>query len=520
MTTNLITQNLVENKEGIYLASHSKKIWEGNKDLIIRSKFYKNEVNKLLYLLEDDLCYGIIKLKQPYKINFKEFKNLENRHTITDEERKKWWPHKEVLFAYSFSKVIMFEEPKDIKIPHGSSGTFVKEFEFLNSEEELIKDIASYNPLKANNLQLVDDFNIAMSWYSTKKSGGYIKHSIEDIKNLSSTIYEEIKKRIEGKKMDYDFKSVAFTPLTRELFESVSKTIICNSQVLNTDFISVIVKSFGHKQIKNFSKVDDAVKYMFDNSSKYALEKKYGGYECILIKEGSKIKIFSNTNMDITKKFKTVVAQASQLSQKSLILHGELVYNNNGKSDIENYILGKHKLNDTKINLQVYDLSYFDEDITDKLWNERKQLLHSLNFTNNIKEVHSILIDDKESAKKAINLLSNIKGSDGAIIKNHMGKYNEEIIRVLKKQETTTESTKEVLGEEQGIKVEGPDKQGEEVKDFKEWDKKDEVKTENADTTQNTPGIPAVQGKEIGSEKKKKIIKKMNREQLICLEEN
>jgi hypothetical protein len=117
--------------------------------------------------------------------------------------------------------VTMFDEPKKINISKRGSFSFIKEFEFVH--KELIKDISSYNPNKINKTQLADDWRIVMARYSTKKTGGVLKHSIEDIINIAGIIYREIIKRVKAGKMKHKFKPDKMTALSRELYNIVSK---------------------------------------------------------------------------------------------------------------------------------------------------------------------------------------------------------------------------------------------------------------------------------------------------------
>ena len=527
----MITQSLIETREGAYLVSpHAKLIWEGKKNLIVKSRLFRSEINKLLYLLEDNLCYGIIKLKYPDKIDLKKFKELEKVHLISEEERKKWWPNKEILFAYKFDKVTMFENPKKVEIPRGVQ-TFVKDFEFLNIEA-LIKDIGMYNPDKVNNKQLADDWRIVCAWYSTKKSGGNLKHSIEDIINLAGIIYREIVRRVKAGKMKHKFQPEKMSPLAKELYYIVikSKTGIKMNKIdlgnpslleqfkdktIIKDFISVIgsvaeqnrnhkphdmdllirmsnptnflrraietriCKDLGfsddlhfvwgdsegphdtfiplydlrlsrirplkrvemHEEVikeeklselssffpmkprKRFYQVDEAVDYMFKTGQKYALEKKFNGFRALVMKEGDKIKIFSDQKRDISKNFPTIRAEATQLSPKNLIIDTEMVYEGAGRSKIAAFVTGKKQIDDSKIELHTFDIIYFGEDISEKAWFERKQTLHSLNFTKHIKEVSSIIVSNPTDARKAITLLRNLSGSEGAMIKRYEGRY-------------------------------------------------------------------------------------------------
>lgn len=526
-----ISQNLVELKEGIIVPPpHGKLIWEGKQELIIKSKFHKKKINKLLYVIEDSLCYGVIKLNCPNKISLKEFSDTSDKHLFSDDERSKWWKNKEVLFSYSFVNVAMFEEPREIKINMIESPTFITDFDFVDVEEQLIKDISSYNTKKVSNKQLADDWRIVMAWYSTKKSGGNIKHSTEEIINLAGIIYREIIDRVGAGKMKHDFKPKKMTGLSRELFNIVSKGktgIKKNSQVdlgdpkildefgdktIIKDFISVIgsvaekkgnpndidllirmgdppkfikravetriskdldfsdkihfvwgdpegphdsfiplydLKLSKIKQLKRvkmqeeplsremselspiepmkpgkrFYRPDKIMDYMFKNDGKFAMEKKYNGFRAILIKEGDKVKIFSDQKKDISKNFPSIRGEATQLSSKDFILDGELVYKEGNRSDLIKFIVGKEKITDEKVDFLAFDCIYLGKDITDSPWNERKQQLHSLNFTEHIKEVNSIIVSKKKDAEKALKLLRNLNESEGAIIKKYDGKY-------------------------------------------------------------------------------------------------
>ena len=473
---NIIFQNLVEVKEGMTFSSqHGKKIWEGKKNLIVKSKLYRSAVNKLLYLIEDDTCYGLIKIKYPEKINIKDFGSMENSHTITEEERNKWWPNKEILFAYEFDKINMFDIPKKIKI-EGDLDIFVKDFEFLNVQEEFIKDIGTYDPEKVENKQLANDWKIVMSWYSTKKSGGNLKHSIENITNLAGIIYKEIIKRIDDKKMEYKFDIDKMTAIGKELYDIISGKIGLTKKLTEVNIFSPM------KSSKIFYQIDESISYMFKNNTKYALEKKYKGFRVLLTKEKDKITLYSDSQNDISKSFPTIIAEATQLSQKNLIIDGEIICESYGSGEIAKYIKENEKINESKIEFSVFDCINFGNDISNSTWSARKQILHSLNFTKHIKEVNSIIVNTPEETKKAIKLLRNLQGSEGAMIKNYNGKYkkdgeSDDWIKFMNEDTsinsmTTTKDSKDVSGEARGEEVIGPDKQGKEDPEAGIWGEK------------------------------------------------
>jgi phosphoribosyl 1,2-cyclic phosphate phosphodiesterase len=513
-TQELVTETLTESREGIYLARpHGHLIYEGKKSLIVKSKFFKSEIGKILYLIEDSLCYGVIKLKIPDKIGLKEFDELREKHQITEEERKKWWPNKEILYSYGFDVIRMFDTPRKVEVPQGIQ-TFVKDFKFL-IDQEMIQDIENYFPKKIDTDVLKDDWRIVIAWFSRIRSEKPFKFTREQVIDLGKKIYDELLSR------GINFHPDTMTPAGNEFYEIVSGEKK-NSEKAETDFRDpkiwnsfkdiVIIKNFasivgssvkshdGHKPNdldiqfrmrdppdfirravevrmckefdewnklhfvwgdpegphdsfvplydlklerirplkkvemqevelaekvatmkpkKRFYNVDDAIKYMFETGHKFAIEKKYNGFRGVLVKNGESVRIFSDQGRDISAHFKTIIEEAQKLSNKDLAIDSEIVYKEGGRSEIAKYITGKSDLPDNMIALHVFDIMNFGEPILKKEWYERKQILHSLNFTPHIKEVSSIIVSNPEQAAKAINLVRNLKGSEGAMIKRY-----------------------------------------------------------------------------------------------------
>jgi phosphoribosyl 1,2-cyclic phosphate phosphodiesterase len=210
-----VSQVLSEAREGIYLTRpHASMIYTGEKELVIKGKSYRNKINRLLYLIEDSLCFGIIRLKNPDKINLKEFVELESKHKISEEDRKKWWPFKEILYSYGFDAVELFGVPRRVDVAQDAE-TFVKDFKFLD-EQQFIQDAKSYDPQKLDTAILRDDWRIINAWYASKKMGKKIKHSLEDIINLARLAYLELKKR------NTSFHPDKMKPYSKELYDIVS----------------------------------------------------------------------------------------------------------------------------------------------------------------------------------------------------------------------------------------------------------------------------------------------------------
>jgi phosphoribosyl 1,2-cyclic phosphate phosphodiesterase len=510
----MVSECLTEQRLGIYMAQpHGRLLYEGKKKLIVKAKHFKNEIGKLLYLIEDSLCYGIIRLHLPDKTSLAEFHALSKEHMISNEELKKWWPGKEVLYSYRFDIIKLFETPRKVSIPQGVQ-TFVREFEFL-TDNEMIHDVDGYDASKAPTDVLRDDWRIAIAWYSTIKSGREFKYTVEQVLKLGKKIYRELLKR------ETDFHPDKMTEAGKEFFDIVSKTEneaelaaidfrdpkiwehfkdmtvlkgfanIVGSSIKSSDghipndldiqfrmkeppdylkrAIEVrISKDFPYwqklhfvwgdaegphdshvplydlklvrirpvkkvemqeiensskfipmKPKKRFYQIDEALKYMFDTGKKYAMEKKFNGFRGIISKKGDKVTISSDQGRDISAHFQTGISEASKISNKDFVLDAEIVYKTGGRSEIAKYVTGKTDIPDGDITFHVFDIPYFGEDLTKKEWFERKQVLHSLNFTPHIKEVSSIIVSSENEAKKAITFLRNLAGSEGAMIKRY-----------------------------------------------------------------------------------------------------
>ena len=250
---------LAENKRiGIYLVKpHAELIYNNEKKLIVKSRIFKNMLDKPLYLLDNEFCYGIIKLTNVKKINLKEFEELGDKHKITEAEREKWWDDKNELYAYEFEWVEHFPEPKPAVVPKGAQ-TFVEDWSFAskveNSEDfrfhrtlELIQDIYNYNAHNMENEVLADDFRLAVAYYSRILQGKKIKFSKEQIVKLATKILKEIARRKKAGKMNWtanpDAKTEAYRQLWKEVELSKEERDILSGIKLNVEALKQVINT-------------------------------------------------------------------------------------------------------------------------------------------------------------------------------------------------------------------------------------------------------------------------------------
>ena len=108
------------------VAPHAQLIWQGRKKAIVKSKKFVTHIGEPLYLLQNQVCYGVIRLDSPVEISLKEFSELAPKHLVSEEERKDWWSGYTKLFYYPVIVDSRFDPPREAEYdPHAQ--VFVSE---------------------------------------------------------------------------------------------------------------------------------------------------------------------------------------------------------------------------------------------------------------------------------------------------------------------------------------------------------------------------------------------------------
>ena len=133
---------------GIYLVPpHARLIAEGKKTLIVKTRRFDKYIGRPLYLVEDNLIYGIITLKSvlgPFKEKDVREK-LRERHRISDKEWDKWWKGHDEFYIYEFDVDYLFPEPVPYEPPKGVQ-TFIRKVVVPTELEEV--RFATMTPLQ------------------------------------------------------------------------------------------------------------------------------------------------------------------------------------------------------------------------------------------------------------------------------------------------------------------------------------------------------------------------------------
>lgn len=126
--------------KGIYLVKpYGSLIYSGDKTHIVKKRIFTKMINIPLVLIEDKRALGIILLKEPKKINKKEFIETYDLHRIPIEDAEKWWGDFDVLFLYPLRIIKLFDSPIPVDVPKGVQ-TFISDVKIPELEKEAKKD--------------------------------------------------------------------------------------------------------------------------------------------------------------------------------------------------------------------------------------------------------------------------------------------------------------------------------------------------------------------------------------------
>ncbi|MCD6429348.1 hypothetical protein J7L09_01495, partial [bacterium] len=141
----------------ILVEPHGQWIFSGEKKAIVKSRKYSKYIGVPIYVIQKDLCYGIIQLNPPIKIDLEEFRALRKKHKITEEERKRWWPGKKKFYYYTFKVLVKFKEPKKIVRPKGSQ-VFIEQVVFKKLNLEDLREMALRDIQDLGKLVVIPDY--------------------------------------------------------------------------------------------------------------------------------------------------------------------------------------------------------------------------------------------------------------------------------------------------------------------------------------------------------------------------
>jgi len=350
----------------IYLTEpHAELAWEDNKTLIVKARDYPHIVDMPLILTDKNYEYGVIRLRPGTEMNRQQFKEMQHRHKVTDEEAMRWWGERDKLYSFEFEWLDRYENPKPSKVPKGTQTFFDMDFSRMDMNMVL---------KHFRDMTIIDRFISLAGSFIDKQGKGY--NDMDFIVRLSPP-NDFIRRAIESR-FDKD--------LPKEISDKVhivfdpegphSKHIplynLALKRTADNELIKMALQSVKPLQAylpqkpygSAYYKIEDIMSQIKDGIE-YSVEKKLNGFHVTVHKKGDEVKIFSEEKKDLTDSFPTLVKAIKGLSGKDFIVDGELVPYKDGEALGRNELmkfLGKEKADDSRIKLHIWDIIYYGGD--------------------------------------------------------------------------------------------------------------------------------------------------------------
>lgn len=136
----------------VYLKSpQGYQIAKRQKTLIISPIKSEDYIDKEMYIVSDDKIYAKVQLMKPYSMNHTLFKSSQDKHLISEAEKKRNWPEVKQFWAYTFKLLASYNPPLYCgKLD--KPGLFVKDI-----QPKLVNEVRIYNGKAYHTFKLDDD---------------------------------------------------------------------------------------------------------------------------------------------------------------------------------------------------------------------------------------------------------------------------------------------------------------------------------------------------------------------------
>lgn len=245
-------QYLSEVTDGFYLLDHhARMIWQKNKSLIVKSMKFENVEGKQFYLIGNNLAYSVIKINSVHPISLDMFRNLEEKHRISDKEAKNLFGSKKMLFAYEFEVIHNFDIPKMVAIPKDTTD-FIAQVQFLSEPEIVLESEKLLDIVLLKDFICIDkEFNF---FFNAKKDYNIIQKLSE--KKLMQSFGKE--------------KIISFTDSLdneKQLFEAYDLVLVKKEpKSFSKNLLTITPMVFFEqpKPKKVFHDIDSVLKFVFE----------------------------------------------------------------------------------------------------------------------------------------------------------------------------------------------------------------------------------------------------------------
>jgi len=149
------------------------------------------------------------------------------------------------------------------------------------------------------------------------------------------------------------------------------------------------------------------------------VDQKFDGFR-VQIHSDDKVKVWSEDGGDVTHRFPTIVKEAKAQGFPFVAdaeVTGERKGQHIGRSDVSGYAHAKTPVDDSPYTANVFDAPYLNEDIHKKTLQERKESMKKFKSGKAFKVADFHLANTEKELKDAMNHFSEIKGSEGSMLK-------------------------------------------------------------------------------------------------------
>jgi len=130
----------VKVRNGVPLpANNGKMLWEGRKTEIVSDIDLSGLIGEPLHLIEDRVCYGVIRLQTGIEVPASDLQRYHDSHLISEEEQMKRWPEAGSLYRYSVEWIRRFPGPVPVKVRKKGASIDRKDYSF--------KKLSSFDPI-------------------------------------------------------------------------------------------------------------------------------------------------------------------------------------------------------------------------------------------------------------------------------------------------------------------------------------------------------------------------------------
>jgi hypothetical protein len=102
----------------ILVYPHGDYIASGAKTSLVKSRRYHMEGETLL-VVQDKQALGTLRLAAPRVIGLEDFRLQRERHRVSEEERRRWWPRKTAFYSYAVEEFRPLRRPVAVAYPRG-----------------------------------------------------------------------------------------------------------------------------------------------------------------------------------------------------------------------------------------------------------------------------------------------------------------------------------------------------------------------------------------------------------------